>query len=201
MSLRLHWPPAVVVFSFAVLTASAWAGDISRASVVRFYTVCATCHEAECSGRLSFRSGAAAAQGHMERYLGPLAATDVEELFALLRHTKERCSRYPLSASLPPDRRWQAGDLAGWREARGTGYFLPLGELAPGLYRLQLAFAANAQGRLKISGERTDPLADEALCPQQQADIAFEVTDRGAHYLTVTGQSQLVEVTLHPAGR
>ena len=111
MSSRLHESCAVAVLSCALLSAPAWAGDISRASAVRFYTVCASCHEAECSGRLSFRTEAAAAQGHMERYLGPLAWIDVEELFALLRHTKERCDYYPVSATLPPDRRWQAGDL------------------------------------------------------------------------------------------
>ena len=41
----------------AVGMTAAIAADISLGSVVRFNTTCAMCHEAECSGRLSFDLG------------------------------------------------------------------------------------------------------------------------------------------------
>lgn len=76
--------------------AAAFAADqLPTASIVRFNTVCTNCHEGECSGRLSFHTGAKEALGHMQRYLGSISDSQAENLFVLLRHTKERCAPYP----------------------------------------------------------------------------------------------------------
>ncbi len=91
---------------FLALTLMLWnlhvaAQEIPRPAVVRFNTVCANCHEGECSGRLSFQSGADAARGHMERYLGKITSAEGAALFSLLRYTKEHCSHYPVTAAWP----------------------------------------------------------------------------------------------------
>jgi hypothetical protein len=39
----------------------------SIATIVEFNTVCSDCHAGECSGRLSFDSGPAAARAHISR--------------------------------------------------------------------------------------------------------------------------------------
>ena len=46
-----------------LITASSHAAEPTpAASVVRFYTVCANCHEGQCSGRLTFHTGATEAR-------------------------------------------------------------------------------------------------------------------------------------------
>jgi hypothetical protein len=76
---------------------SAGAGEIPQSTFVRFNTVCATCHEGECSGRLSFQSGVSAALGHMQRHLGKVTEIEASDLFGLIKYTKERCAHYPVS--------------------------------------------------------------------------------------------------------
>ena len=99
MSLFARNQKQASIGSLALITAlcctSAAANEIPQSTIVRFNTVCANCHEGECSGRLSFQSGAAAARQHMQRYLGPIVDADVAAFFDLLRYTKENCAHYP----------------------------------------------------------------------------------------------------------
>jgi hypothetical protein len=81
-------------------------------AIVQFHTVCNSCHEGECSGRLSFDSGSAAARGHIERYLGATPDASIASLFAMLRHVKESCSHYPAVPLRPAVGTWQAKELA-----------------------------------------------------------------------------------------
>ncbi|TAL13834.1 hypothetical protein EPN95_04835, partial [Patescibacteria group bacterium] len=64
-------------------------------AIVQFHTVCSNCHEAQCSGRLSFDSGSAGARSHIERYIGTTNDDHLAALFAMLRHVKETCGHYP----------------------------------------------------------------------------------------------------------
>ena len=77
-------------------------------AIVQFHTVCNNCHEGECSGRLSFDSGSAAARGHIERYLGATPDASIASLFAMLRHVKESCSHYPAVPLRPAVGTWEA---------------------------------------------------------------------------------------------
>jgi hypothetical protein len=60
-------------------------------SVVVFNTVCAQCHEMECSQRLSFSSNSPAdnARSHIQNYAGSLDVTKIEDLFGLIKYTKK----------------------------------------------------------------------------------------------------------------
>ena len=62
---------------------------IPPASVVRFNTLCATCHEGECSARLSFRLDPGATDSHIRRYTGDITQQTARELNALLEHMKQ----------------------------------------------------------------------------------------------------------------
>lgn len=172
------------------------AEEIPRSAVIRFNTVCANCHEGECSGRLSFQSGVDAARGHMERYLGTITGTDADALFALLRHTKEHCTHYPAAAESPAGGAWTTADLAPWRNIREGGYFIPLGNVGAGSHRLQLRFAATARsGRLKITDQRFETLVEETLCPENTLETRF-VAAGGPLYMTLQTQTELIGIRL-----
>ncbi len=107
-------------------------------SVVAFNTQCARCHEGECSGRLSFQLSEDAADEHIRRHGGPLPLQTVRDLDELLRYMKERCAFYPMPLALANDRRWDKGTLDLLRNLEGAAYFLPLGRLGSGVYRLRM---------------------------------------------------------------
>jgi hypothetical protein len=175
--------------------------SVDSANIVRFNTVCANCHEGECSGRLSFHSGAAAARGHMQRYLGPVGDVDAEQLFRLLRHTKEQCTHYPVASTISAGKAASGDDLARWRNPREGGYFIPLGTLARGEHRLRIAFSAAANGKFRITDRKFEPLAEETLCPEQkQIEVRF-ASEAGPHFLTIQGSGELNSLLVEKADR
>ncbi|MBF1164146.1 MAG: hypothetical protein HXL68_03795 [Dechloromonas agitata] len=169
-----------------LITSSSHAAEpIPAASVVRFNTVCANCHEGECSGRLSFHTGAKEARGHMQRYLGSITDSEALNLFGLLRHTKEECAHYPLASPLRIDHQLGTSELAAWRNSREGGYFIPLGALGKGEYLLRLDFSAAGNGKMKLTDDRFEPLFEENLCTQQNAlEFRFKA-EGGPHFLTI----------------
>lgn len=179
----------------ALVMPASWAAEIPPATVVRFNTVCANCHEGECSGRLSFQSGAAAATNHIRRYLAAPSEREMLDLFALLKYTKEQCSHYPLKPAVPANGRWVADDLAYWRNHSEGGYFIPLGNLKAGKYSLRLTFAAAPQGRARVSDARFEVAAEEPLCGSNDPVIRFEASGR-EYYLHLQGQAELLGLEL-----
>lgn len=178
-----------------VLAFPVWGAEIPPTTVVRFNTVCANCHEGECSGRLSFQSGMEAARDHLQRYLGPLNERESADLFALLKFTKEQCRHYPLKSNMPTDGHWKSGDLQVWRNPSEGGYFIPLGDLDEGKYLLRLKFAGEPQGRVRISGAGFDTAVDEQLCRGGVPELTFSVSG-GEHYLHLQGQAELLGLEL-----
>ena len=59
----------IVVAVMGMTYATMGTAEVSRATAVKFNTVCTRCHEGECSGRVSFSSGVAATRSHVLRYL------------------------------------------------------------------------------------------------------------------------------------
>ena len=177
------------------LSFSAWGADIPQALVVRFSTVCFTCHEGECSGRLSFHNGAQAAQNHVRRYLGSASEREIEAFFALLKYTKEQCAHYPLTAGFPGNGRWEGADLAGWHNPVEGGYFIPLGALDAGEYRLSLTFSGTPQGRARITDARFDVAAEESLCRDATPVLRFK-SSGGEHFFHLQGRGDLQRVEL-----
>jgi len=139
----------------SVVLLLAWAGlagaqptpgqmPIPPASVVRFNTLCATCHEGECSARLSFRLDPGATDGHIRRYTGDITLQAARELNALLEHMKLECGYYTIDLPSPKDGRWRAELLQQLHAAEEKAYFVPLGTLAAGRHRFTLTFEQDA---------------------------------------------------------
>ena len=186
----------LIPFLLAAATLNLCAETIPLASVVRFNTVCSNCHEGECSGRLSFHTGADAARNHMQRYLGSIDAAETEQLFALLRHTKEQCAHYPVAGAVTVGQTLAAEQLVPWHNPRQGGYFIPLGQLNKGVHRLQMRFSKAATVKAKVTDRQFEPLAEDTSCPQQSTlEIRFD-NDTGPHYLTISGQGELHSLKL-----
>ena len=156
-------PLRILALTLLLATLEVSGEEIPVPAIVDFNTVCANCHEGECSGRLTFSSGAEAAREHMQRYLGSVTAPEAESLFGLLRYTKEHCAHYPVPAAVPAGGIWSATDLSAWRNSREGGYFVPLGKLKAGRYSLHISLSGSSHGRLKITDERCETVLDEAL--------------------------------------
>lgn len=155
----------------------------SLAAIVQFHTVCNNCHEGECSGRLSFDSGPAAARAHIERHLGTTRDVEVGALFAMLRHVKETCSHYPAVPIRPATGAWEAEELAPWRNALAGAYFIPLGSLAAGRRQLRLEFDAPAEGSARIDDGRMETVGDECLCREAAKSVAFDAATGTSYFL------------------
>jgi len=152
-------------------------------TIVQFHTVCNNCHEGQCSGRLSFDSGAAAARSHVERYVGKASEVHLAALFAMLRHVKENCSHYPAVPIRPATGTWEAAELAPWRNAFAGAWFIPLGRLAAGRRQLQLEFDGAAEGSARIDDDRMDTVADDRLCGDKTKTVTFDAAATTRYFL------------------
>lgn len=123
------------------------------ATAVLFNTLCANCHDLECSGGLSplcAQGGAEKARGHMERHAGPLPAEAVAGLFALLEDAKRHCRRPFPEVHHPAGGAWDEAALQPFIVPDGKAAFIPLGERAPGVYRWRLTGEAKAVLRAEL---------------------------------------------------
>jgi hypothetical protein len=165
-------------------------------AIVQFHTVCNDCHEGECSGRLSFDSGSAAARGHIERYLGATSEAGIAALFAMLRHVKETCSHYPAVPLRPAVGAWAAEELAPWRNVQAGAYFIPLGPLAAGRRQLLLEFDRPAEGSARIDDERMRSSAEERFCRDTTQRVEFTAIAATPYYLHLrSGPAILSRIT------
>ena len=160
-------------------------GEVSTESVVIFNTICAKCHEAQCSGRLSFDTGYEAAVRHILRHYGraegrvPLQ----KELFAVLDHMKQDCAYYPMAGTIPPARVWDAELLARYGTLQEHDYFVPLGRFEAGEYQLDFDLAAPVQINLELIDESFEMVLDECLNPQDRSvTVPFTVEQPGRLY-------------------
>jgi hypothetical protein len=174
---------AVVAALIAGSPSAARAQPPATTAIVDFNTLCADCHAGQCSGRLSFDSGAAAARSHIERYRGETHETTIEELFAMLRHVKENCSHYPVVPLWRAVGAWEAGELAPWRNDRAGAYFIPLGTFPPGRRQIVLELDRPADGSARIDDERMEEVAEERLCRDATMTVEFDATPEVAYYL------------------
>jgi len=115
-------------------------------TLLRFNTVCAHCHEGECSGRLSFSSGPEAAFSHVRRYAGVVDDSLARQLYGVLERMKRDCTYAPM---VVPDLDRPLGReiLDDYRDTASGNYFVPLGRLEPTGYRLNLRFDVPATFR------------------------------------------------------
>jgi hypothetical protein len=175
-------PPLLLLSLLWLIPAQA--ADIPLGTVVRFNTLCATCHEGECSGRLSFDLGIQAAENHIRRHAGDVDRDVWRDLARLLVHTKQACAYYPMTVDIPKDRHWGPDRLAELRNTRENAWFIPLGQLPAGRYRAILGMKGQTEGVAQIISASFD-VTDFPLQCADKGQIAFIfVVDRSSpHYL------------------
>lgn len=175
------------------------AADVSRATVVKFNTICGRCHEGECSGRLSFSSGVAAAQSHVRRYIPSSSPLEVEELFAILKYTKEDCAHYPLPDTVPADGVWGVDALQQLRSPDGESHFIPLGKMRRGVYSLVLRFDGKTEASVRITSEKFDLLLEEQQSTDHALNLMLSTPADGRYYLHLKSSSNLLGLMITPA--
>lgn len=157
-------------------------------SVVIFNTICAKCHEAECSGRLSFDEAWAASSTHIIRHYGEASGKKwlQQELFTLLNHMKEKCAYYPMQLPIPPQRVWSSEILEKMTTLLERNYFIPIGPFSPGHYRLELTLAKDERLTVHLVAESFDMLVDDDyLSSDKRIVIPFAVAEAGNYYLRI----------------
>ncbi len=171
-------------------------------SVVVFNTVCAKCHEAECSGRLSFDKDFEASAGHILRHYAE-ASGDKElqkELFAILNYMKEKCAYYPMSFPIPVHRIWNSGLLDRMVTARKKNYFIPVGSFTPGSYGLELLLAKEAKITVHLVSDTFDLVIEDCYeSSGKRIVIPFTIEEPGKYYLRIYPRQpvRMVRLTIH----
>ena len=157
-------------------------------SVVIFNTICSKCHEAECSGRLSFDEAFEASATHIIRHYGEASGKEwlQKELFVLLNHMKEKCAYYPMQVPIPPKRVWGSEMLGKMTTLLEKNYFIPIGTFSPGQYSLEIILAKDEKITVHLIAETFDMLVEDCyFSSNKKVVIPFSVEESGNYYLRV----------------
>ncbi len=174
--------------------ARASGGSPFTESVVIFNTICAKCHEAECSGRLSFDEAFEASRNHIIRHYGGVAEKLwlQKELFVILNHMKEKCAYYPMDVVVPPQRVWSSRLLEEMATLLDKNYFIPLGSFFPGKYNLNLQLERDVKVTVHMVSESFDMVMEDCFQAQNgEINIAFEINDSSNYYLRIYPRSPI----------
>lgn len=181
-----------LLFVFSIIVAPVVAASEEAEPVVLFNTLCASCHEGECSGRLTFDTGSAGATGHIRRHAGPVSDQMVSSLFEALVIMKQACAYPPFDVTVPNDHRWSANALKELGIPSGKGWFVPLGRLAAGNYHLSLVAGANVRLRLQVVRDNFESSAEDCTCTHTgETAYPFTVDKAGTYYLRITSREPL----------
>ena len=176
----------------AIVLAPALAASEEVDPVIMFNTVCASCHEGECSGRLTFDSGSAGAKEHIQRYAGPVSSKIVSALFEALVTMKRVCAYPSFDFSAPQDHQWSANTLAKFGIPSRKGWFIPLGRLAAGNYQVTLIADAGVSMRLQVVRDNFEISAEDCNCTHSGETVyPFTVDGAGIYYLRIASQEPL----------
>ena len=154
-------------------------------SVVIFNTLCAKCHEAQCSGRLSFDDTFETSASHILRYYGQASGKKwlQKELFDILNYMKGNCAYFPMQATVPLTRDWSGESLDRFTTLMERNYFIPLGNITPGHYRIELELDKDVKVTAHlISGEFEMVVEDCYLSSDRHISIPFHIEEPGDYY-------------------
>jgi hypothetical protein len=166
------------------------------AHLIRFNTTCAHCHEGQCSGRLSFALAPAATFAHIRRYAGQVDEADARRLYDALAYMKRACA-YPPLAVLGRHSDDPAA-LAVYRDAVSGDYFVPVGPLAPGPYRLRLDLAAADRLEIEVLNHYFELVAQwRSTVAAPRVDIRFAVEEQAQHFVRLRPAAAGLVLALH----
>jgi hypothetical protein len=157
-----------------------------------FNTVCARCHEAQCSGRLSLAD--MQSRAHVERYSGQLPEELYQQLVIYLQYMKEDCGiAAPPSIEVFKDS-WTAAELQAYRTPDSHAYFIPLGILKNSSYQLQIDLEGK-NWTAQVIASNFDTVAEGASCNStQNLSLEFRGEEDKEHYLRIEGRNEKLQL-------
>ncbi len=176
-------------FLFLITTSLFCTENISTKSAVIFNTLCAKCHEGECSGRLSFDTGSQAASNHIKRYVGDtnISKNETKEFFTLLNYMKKECALL-----MPDNGKWKPENLSHFAIPSHKGYFVPLGTLKSGNYHLTIVTKEDIHFRVEILTDQFDHFVDRSICPdEKKKSLNFKVDESINSFLRIRSREPL----------
>ena len=179
----------LTLFSPLTLSSAEEPQNISTKTAVIFNTLCAKCHEGECSGRLSFDTGNKAASSHIKRYAGDTNISKVEsgDFFTLLNHMKKKCA-----ILMPKNETWRQENLSHFALPSSKGYFIPLGLLKSGKYLIEIKTKERGHFRVEVISDRFDSFLDTTFCPdQKEGSLDFALDDTENIFLRIQSKKPL----------
>ena len=181
------------VFPFS-LSADEKIENISTKTAVVFNTLCARCHEGECSGRLSFDIGSEAANSHIKRYAGDINVSkgETKDFFTLLNYMKKECALL-----MPDNGKWEPDNLSHFALPSHDSYFIPLGVMKSGDYRLNIEIKEGVLFRVEVISDHFDPFLDQSVCPDEKGqNLEFAIGEPINAFLRIRSRKPLHIITL-----
>ncbi len=159
-----------------------------------FNTLCAKCHEGECSGRLSFDTGSTAATSHIKRYTGDqkISKGEIKEFFTLLNYMKTECALW-----MPDNGTWRVQNLSHFALPSTKGYFIPLGILREGAYHIEIKTKDDVHFRVEVLSAKFEHFLDRSVCPDESKErLQFTVDKRVNTFLRIQSRQALQIIDL-----
>ena len=154
-------------------------------SVVIFNTICAKCHEAECSGRLSFDGAFETSASHILRHYGQASGKEwlQKELFDILNYMKGKCAYFPMQVTVPLTREWSSEILDRFTTLMERNYFIPVGNFTPGHYRIELELDKDVKVTAHLISEEFEMVVEDCyLSSDRRINIPFLIEEPGNYY-------------------
>ncbi len=172
--------------------------SISVESAVKFNTICAKCHEGQCSGRLSFDDNAKVASSHINRYLPNSSKTQVKELFSILKGMKKQCVMFFPSIDLNNKRSWLEKELIQYSIPSRKSYFIPLGLLKKGTYNLKINANESQLYQIMIISKNFEIALDEySRSCKDVNSLSYVVSDAKEYYLRIESRNKLIVTSVN----
>jgi len=169
--------------------------DSSIKTSVIFNTLCAKCHEGECSGRLSFDTGSQVASSHIKRYAGDtnISKGETEEFFSLLNYMKTECALW-----MPDNGKWKPENLSHFALPSSKGYFIPLGILKEGKYHIEMKLKDDIHYRVEVLSDHFEHFLDISACPDGENQILqFTIKKEINTFLRIQSRKPLYIIDLN----
>ena len=169
-------------------------GEALTKSVVIFNTVCAKCHEGECSGRLSFHMPYEESANHIVRHYSEASGKVLlqKQLYLNLSYMKEKCAYYPMQVTVPKQLVWNSEILDTLKTKQEKNYFIPVGNLIPDEYKLVMTLKADTKVTAHIVSEEFDMVIEDCyLSKDRQVVIPFKIDSNGQYYVRLYPQEPI----------
>ena len=193
-TIKCLWLSILFATFFSPLFSASKAEISSTKTAVIFNTLCAKCHEGECSGRLSYDTGSSTVIRHIKRYAEDtnISKEETEELFSLLNHMKTECALW-----MPDNGRRESKNLASFALPSAKGYFIPLGILKEGKYHVEIKIKDKILFSIEALSDHFEHYLHVSVCPDEKEKTLQFTIDRPANiFLRIQSKEPLQIIDL-----